>query len=128
MEFIILLILNQCTFIFTLHIHIIYEYFTEVTSIRSGLRKRKRPESPQSTEPQVTVEWVDEDKLELWEIKQYGDRYIRQERLIKCVSNNEMHVVFVSLIFTKWIFETCFLSLELSFNLIGLFQILINKC
>ncbi|XP_014482955.1 PREDICTED: nucleosome-remodeling factor subunit NURF301 isoform X2 [Dinoponera quadriceps] len=46
----------------------------EVTSIRSGLRKRKRPESPQSTEPQVTVEWVDEDKLELWEIKQYGDR------------------------------------------------------
>lgn len=50
--------------------------FTEVTSIRSGLRKRKRPESPQSTEPQVTEEWVDEDKLELWEIKQYGDRYI----------------------------------------------------
>ncbi|KAK0170901.1 hypothetical protein PV328_008686 [Microctonus aethiopoides] len=46
----------------------------EVTSIRSGLRKRKRPESPQSTEPQVSEEWVDEDKLELWEIKQYGDR------------------------------------------------------
>ncbi|XP_018361113.1 PREDICTED: nucleosome-remodeling factor subunit NURF301 isoform X2 [Trachymyrmex cornetzi] len=46
----------------------------EVTSIRSGLRKRKRPESPQSTKPQVTEEWVDEDKLELWEIKQYGDR------------------------------------------------------
>ncbi|XP_069695049.1 nucleosome-remodeling factor subunit NURF301 isoform X3 [Periplaneta americana] len=46
----------------------------EVTSIRSGLRKRKRAESPQSTEPQVTEEWVDEEKLELWEIKQYGDR------------------------------------------------------
>jgi nucleosome-remodeling factor subunit BPTF len=46
----------------------------EVTSIRSGLRKRKRPESPQSTDPQVTEEWVDEDKLELWEIKQYGER------------------------------------------------------
>ncbi|XP_033215194.1 nucleosome-remodeling factor subunit NURF301 isoform X2 [Belonocnema kinseyi] len=46
----------------------------EVTSIRSGLRKRKRPESPHSTEPQVSEEWVDEDKLELWEIKQYGDR------------------------------------------------------
>ncbi|XP_046745032.1 nucleosome-remodeling factor subunit NURF301 isoform X7 [Diprion similis] len=46
----------------------------EVTSIRSGLRKRKRPESPQSTEPQVNEEWVDEDKLELWEIKQYGDK------------------------------------------------------
>lgn len=46
-----------------------------MTSIRSGLRKRKRPESPHSTEPQVSEEWVDEDKLELWEIKQYGDRY-----------------------------------------------------
>jgi hypothetical protein len=48
----------------------------EVTSIRSGLRKRKRAESPQSTEPQVTEEWVEEEKLELWEIKQYGDRYV----------------------------------------------------
>uniref|UniRef100_A0A1L8DWQ1 Putative nucleosome remodeling factor subunit n=1 Tax=Nyssomyia neivai TaxID=330878 RepID=A0A1L8DWQ1_9DIPT len=46
----------------------------EVTSIRSGLRKRKRAESPQQTEPQVTEEWVDEEKLDLWEIKQYGER------------------------------------------------------
>ncbi|KAL3268250.1 hypothetical protein HHI36_007374 [Cryptolaemus montrouzieri] len=46
----------------------------KVTSIRSGLRKRKRPESPQSTNPQVTEEWVDEEKLELWEIKLYGDK------------------------------------------------------
>ncbi|XP_055707432.1 nucleosome-remodeling factor subunit NURF301 isoform X3 [Phlebotomus papatasi] len=46
----------------------------EVTSIRSGLRKRKRAESPQHTEPQVTEEWVDEEKLELWEIKQYGEK------------------------------------------------------
>lgn len=51
-----------------------YFVFVEVTSIRSGLRKRKRPESPQSTDPQVTEEWVDEDKLELWEIKQYGEK------------------------------------------------------
>lgn len=49
----------------------------EVTSIRSGLRKRKRAESPLSMEPQVTEEWVDEDKLELWEIKQYGERVER---------------------------------------------------
>lgn len=46
----------------------------EVQSIRSGLRKRKRAESPQQTEPQVAEEWVDEDKLELWEIKQYGEK------------------------------------------------------
>lgn len=46
----------------------------EVTSIRSGLRKRKRAESPQPTEPQITEEWVDEDKLELWEIKFMGEK------------------------------------------------------
>lgn len=31
-------------------------------------------DTPQQTEPQVTEEWVDEDKLELWEIKQFGER------------------------------------------------------
>ncbi|XP_052861853.1 nucleosome-remodeling factor subunit NURF301 [Anopheles cruzii] len=46
----------------------------EVQSIRSGLRKRKRAESPQQTEPQVTEEWIDEDKLELWEVKLYGEK------------------------------------------------------
>lgn len=46
----------------------------EVTSIRSGLRKRKRAESPQQTDPQVNEEWIDEDKLELWEIKQFGEK------------------------------------------------------
>lgn len=45
--------------------------------IRSGLRKRKREEAPQSTDPQVSKEWVDEDKLELWEIKQYAERMER---------------------------------------------------
>ena len=46
----------------------------EVQSIRSGLRKRKRAESPQQTEPQVNEEWIDEDKLELWEIRQYFEK------------------------------------------------------
>jgi nucleosome-remodeling factor subunit BPTF len=46
----------------------------EVTSIRSGLRKRKRAESPQQTDPQVNEEWIDEEKLELWEIKQFGEK------------------------------------------------------
>ncbi|CRK99537.1 CLUMA_CG012856, isoform A [Clunio marinus] len=49
----------------------------EVTSIRSGLRKRKRAESPRQTDPQVSEEWIDEDKLELWEIRQYVEK---QER------------------------------------------------
>lgn len=51
----------------------------EFTSTRLGLRKRKRADSPQHTEPQVTEEWIDEDKLELWEIKQYGERYKKFE-------------------------------------------------
>lgn len=46
----------------------------EVQSIRSGLRKRKRAESPQQTDPQVGEEWIDEDKLELWEIRQYFEK------------------------------------------------------
>lgn len=46
----------------------------EVQSIRSGLRKRKRAESPQQTDPQVNEEWIDEDKLELYEIKQYFEK------------------------------------------------------
>lgn len=51
-----------------------YFVISEVTSIRSGLRKRKRAESPQPTEPQITEEWVEEDKLELWEIKYIGEK------------------------------------------------------
>lgn len=49
-------------------------YKVEVTSIRSGLRKRKRAESPQKTDPQVSEEWVTEDQLDLWEIKLFGER------------------------------------------------------
>lgn len=56
----------------------VYKNLAEVQSIRSGLRKRKRAESPQQTEPQVSEEWIDEDKLELWEIKLYGEK---QEKL-----------------------------------------------
>lgn len=46
----------------------------EVTSIRSGLRKRKRAESPQKTDPQVSEDWVDETNLDLWEIKLFVER------------------------------------------------------
>lgn len=52
-------------------------FITEVTSIRSGLRKRKRAESPQPSEPQISEEWVEEDKLELWEIKLIGEKIER---------------------------------------------------
>ena len=58
----------------TMFIFLMIKKCVEFTSIRSGLRKRKRAESPQKTEPQVTEEWVDEDKLELWEIKQFGEK------------------------------------------------------
>jgi nucleosome-remodeling factor subunit BPTF len=49
----------------------------EVQSIRSGLRKRKRADSPQQTDPQVNEEWIDEDKLELCEIRQYFEKETR---------------------------------------------------
>lgn len=59
----------------------------EVTSIRSGLRKRKRAESPQPSEPQVSEEWVEEEKLDLWEIKLFGEK---QEKA-KLVSNARLN-------------------------------------
>jgi nucleosome-remodeling factor subunit BPTF len=46
----------------------------EVTPSRSGLRKRKMVEAPKLSQPIVTEEWVDEDRLELWVIKQYHER------------------------------------------------------
>jgi nucleosome-remodeling factor subunit BPTF len=49
----------------------------EVTPIRSGLRKRKRAESPQNVEPKVEEKWVEEEKLELWEIRAYRERIER---------------------------------------------------
>lgn len=42
--------------------------------IRSGLRERKRAESPQQRTPSVTETWVPEESLELWEIKQFGEK------------------------------------------------------
>ncbi len=50
----------------------------EVTPIRSGLRKRKRAESPQSSEPKVEEKWIPEEKLELWEIRAYRERLERE--------------------------------------------------
>ena len=54
----------------------------DYSPIRSGLRKRKRAESPVSADPRVEEVWVEEMSLELWEIKAYRDRLDRdRERL-----------------------------------------------
>ena len=50
-----------------------------VEPIRSGLRKRKRAESPQQAEPKVVEDWVDEEKLELWEIRAYREKIDRDK-------------------------------------------------
>lgn len=49
----------------------------EVTPSRSGLRKRKMVEAPKLSQPIVTEEWVDEDRMELWVIKHYHERIER---------------------------------------------------
>ncbi|XP_035706567.1 nucleosome-remodeling factor subunit NURF301 isoform X3 [Folsomia candida] len=51
---------------------------SEITPSRSGLRKRKLAESLQGSDPVVTESWVDEDQLELWEIKVYHDKLDRK--------------------------------------------------
>merc|ERR1719220_2220337 len=50
----------------------------DYSPIRSGLRKRKRAESPVSADPKVEEDWVDELGLELWEIRGYRDRVERE--------------------------------------------------
>lgn len=56
------------------YFHLLVVDTSENTPSRSGLRKRKRPETPQKTEKQVNEEWVEEDQLQLWEIKLFGER------------------------------------------------------
>ena len=49
----------------------------EVTPSRSGLRKRKMVEAPRLSQPIVTEEWVDEDRLDLLVMKHYHERIER---------------------------------------------------
>lgn len=55
----------------------------KATPIRSGLRERKRAESPQSRGPSVTEVWVPEEELELWELKQFGEKIEKAQQLAK---------------------------------------------
>ncbi|CAN8030157.1 unnamed protein product [Ixodes persulcatus] len=48
----------------------------KVTPQRTGLRERRRPESPQHKGPSVTEVWVPEEDLELWEIRQFGEKQL----------------------------------------------------
>jgi nucleosome-remodeling factor subunit BPTF len=44
------------------------------TPQRSGLRERRRPESPKQKEPTVSEVWLAEEQLELWQIKQFCEK------------------------------------------------------
>ena len=46
----------------------------DYTPIRSGLRQRRRPESPKLRKPAQSERWVNEEALELWQIKQYYEK------------------------------------------------------
>ncbi|CAB4054287.1 BPTF [Lepeophtheirus salmonis] len=59
----------------------------EVIPIRSGLRKRKRAESPQQSEPKVEEEWSDESLLELWEIRAFREK-IEKEKAMNTVTRS----------------------------------------
>ncbi|XP_061191322.1 nucleosome-remodeling factor subunit BPTF-like isoform X2 [Saccostrea echinata] len=59
------------------------------TPQRSGLRERKRAESPKQTEPSVTEHWTPEEELELWEIKQFGEKLARQRAAIQEKSSQD---------------------------------------
>lgn len=57
-----------------LHVYVLLMYVEKYTPQRSGLRERKRADSPKQTEPSVTEQWTPEEELELWEIKQFGEK------------------------------------------------------
>ncbi|XP_052262825.1 nucleosome-remodeling factor subunit BPTF-like isoform X2 [Dreissena polymorpha] len=59
------------------------------TPQRSGLRERKRPESPKLTEPSVTEKWVPEEKIELWEIKLFGEKVEKQRAAMQEKSSTQ---------------------------------------
>lgn len=80
------LVIQICRIIILLNPYFIVTFvfviFSEVTPSRHGLRKRKRAEIPDQTDPVVTEDWVDEEKLELWEIRFYGDRIDKKTTVI----------------------------------------------
>jgi nucleosome-remodeling factor subunit BPTF len=47
------------------------------------LRERRRPESPVLKGPSVTECWVPEEDLELWEIRQFGEKVEKQQQAAK---------------------------------------------
>lgn len=46
-------------------------------SQRSGLRKRRRAQSPEDKRPESVEEWIPEEQLQLWEIRLFGERLER---------------------------------------------------
>ncbi|UYV79250.1 BPTF [Cordylochernes scorpioides] len=54
----------------------------KITPQRSGLRERRRPESPLNKGPTVTEAWVPEEDLEIWEIKQFGEKIEKQSLVV----------------------------------------------
>ncbi|CAL4219748.1 unnamed protein product, partial [Meganyctiphanes norvegica] len=46
-------------------------------SQRSGLRKRRRAQSPVNKEPQSVEDWVEEEKVDIWEVRFFGERLER---------------------------------------------------
>ena len=52
--------------------HVVEKY----TPHRSGLRERRRAESPKLKEPTVTELWLPEEQLELWQVKSFTEKYV----------------------------------------------------
>ncbi|GIX97254.1 nucleosome-remodeling factor subunit NURF301 [Caerostris darwini] len=50
------------------------------TPQRSGLRERRRPESPENKLPTVSETWVPEEDLDLWEIREFGEMIEKKKR------------------------------------------------
>jgi hypothetical protein len=64
----------------------------DYSPIRSGLRKRKRAESPVQAEPQVEEKWIDEHDLELCDIRAYRNKLENESSLPLTRTNNGRNI------------------------------------
>ena len=58
-----------------------FTFLESYSGFRTGLRKRKRDESPVKSEPTIREEWSNEEELALWQIRQYWERYVHVIKL-----------------------------------------------
>ena len=88
-------------------------------SIRSGLRTRKRDDSPEPREPTLTELWLPEEALELWEIRQFADKVnkVVSSNPVRFCRRSDLLEIFIESILSVLLMINDCLRIRVSFNL-----------